>query len=364
MSSSECRSLKAGLAPKSLAKGEVANTGLAKAAPANAAPPKSDSASLEHLDPLAPESPALSEGKTSLMAVHALQVLCAAIWGLTFVAGKMAGVQASPLNATLWRFILAGVALAPLVARADPKTGWSLRSLKFKDALGIALSALTGLILYNLLFIEGLTRVDAGRGAVIVCCSPALIYLVSVSLTGTRLSFIRCLGVALSLTGTAWVVTSGNHARLFSLGLGAGDLLMLGCPVAWTAYSLLGGWVLKRVPPVQANALTVAASVAVMALVMPLVIGFSSESLGEPKSYSAATWGALAFLGLGGTAVGFTLYYLGIKRLGAYKAAAYINLVPVFGVLSGWLILSEKPETSLILGLALILLGIRLVQKY
>jgi drug/metabolite transporter (DMT)-like permease len=312
------------------------------------------------LEPGAPEvrlSGAQPEPKS---AVHLLQVLCAAVWGLTFVAGKIAGLQASPLNATLWRFILAGAVLAPLALRAERKAGRGLKSFNWQDFLAMILSGLTGLVLYNYFFIKGLSLVEAGRGSVIVCGSPALIYLASVPLFGTKLSLIRCLGVLLSAAGTAWVVTRGNPAALLEGGLGAGDLLMLGCPLSWTLYSLLGSRVVGRVAPLSANAWSVVAAVLMLLVLVPL----GGAPVSEAEGYSFATWGAMAFLGLGGTALGFTLYYLGIRALGAYKAASYINLVPVFGILSGWLILGERPQGSLIAGLVLILLGIRLVQKY
>jgi drug/metabolite transporter (DMT)-like permease len=223
----------------------------------------------------------------------------------------------------------------------------------------MSLAGLTGLVLYNYFFIKGLALVPAVRASVIVCCSPALIYLFSAPLFRERLTLVRCLGVALSLAGTAWVATNGRPLDAFSGSLGRGDMLMLACPLSWTAYSLISKAVVANVAPLPANALSAAAAVAILAFLVPA----SGESP-SPAGFGAATWAALAFLGLGGTALGFTLYYLGIKELGAHRAAAYINLVPVFGVLASWLMLGERPQAPVLAGLALILLGIRLVQRY
>jgi drug/metabolite transporter (DMT)-like permease len=295
----------------------------------------------------------------SLAAVHVLQVVCAAVWGLTHVAGRVAAAEASPLNAAFWRFAMAAMVLAPLALIADARAGRSLRDLAPRDWLGVALSALTGLVLYNLFFIKGLATVEASRGSVIVCVSPALIWLGSVLILGVKPTFAGAFGVALSALGTVWVATSGRPGAVLSGGVSFGDLLMMACPVVWAAYSLLGARLLGRVNPVSANALSVVAAVVMLAVLVPV----AGAPPGEAAGYGAATWASLAFLGLGGTAVGFTLYYLGIRALGAHRAAAYINLVPVFGVLSGWLILDERPKASLLAGLALILVGIRLVQR-
>jgi drug/metabolite transporter (DMT)-like permease len=285
-------------------------------------------------------------------------ILATALWGLTFTAGKVASREANPFNATLWRFILAGLILVPMAlsaSRAKPYFGLKLASLP-----GLILSGLTGLVLYNIFFIKALHLIPAGRGSVIVCCSPTLIYLGSVLFFKEKLKPISILGLALSIFGTAWAVSSGRPWDLWQTGLSRGDLLMLCCPLSWTAYSLLAKLVLKTNTPLAANAWSVAAAVIIMLIITPL----SGGSLSETSGYGLSTWSSLAFLGLGGTALGFTFFYKGIVTLGPHKAASFINLVPIFGIICSWLILKEKPDLSLFIGLFLILFGIRLVQKY
>jgi drug/metabolite transporter (DMT)-like permease len=230
-----------------------------------------------------------------------------------------------------------------------------LKSLPF-----LILSGLTGLVLYNFFFIKSLSLIQASRGSVIVCGSPVMIYLGSVIFFGEKLKTICIIGLILSIFGTTWAVSSGHPLELFSTGLSRGDLLMLLCPLSWTAYSLLAKQVLKQNSPLAANAWSVLAAVFMLMVVIPI----SGESLTEASEYSLLTWACLSFLGLGGTALGFTFFYKGIVMIGPHKASAYINLVPIFGIICGWLILGEIPGFSLFVGLALILIGIRLIQKY
>jgi drug/metabolite transporter (DMT)-like permease len=133
-------------------------------------------------------------------------------------------------------------------------------------------------------------------------------------------------------------------------------MLIAGCALCWAAYSLLGKLVLKRLSPLMA---TTWATFFGLAFLGPAALIEEGPSF----SYSPAGWAGLAFLGLLGTALGFTLYYQGILRLGAARAAVFINLVPVFGLLSGWLILDERLGWYLAAGLALVLSGIHLIQK-
>ena len=53
----------------------------------------------------------------------------------------------------------------------------------------------------------------------------------------------------------------------------------------------------------------------------------------------------------------------GIERSGPTAAASYVCLVPVFGVLSGWALLDERIGTSMLVGFALIVMGVREVQR-
>jgi drug/metabolite transporter (DMT)-like permease len=284
-------------------------------------------------------------------------VATTALWGVTFTAGKVAAGEASPFNATLWRFVLAGLVLVPMAVKAakgKPYLGLSWASLP-----ALILSGLSGLVLYNFFFLNGLRLIPASRASVVVCGSPALIYLGSVLFYGERLRAISVGGIALSIFGTAWAVSSGRPWELWATGLSRGDLIMLMCPFCWATYSLLAKKVLKRDTPLAANAWSCLAATLMMAAIVPA----SGGSLGEAAGYGLWTWVAIAFLGLGGSALAFTLFYQGILALGPHRAASFINLVPIFGILSGWLVLGETPGLSLFVGLAMILFGIRLVQS-
>jgi drug/metabolite transporter (DMT)-like permease len=80
--------------------------------------------------------------------------------------------------------------------------------------------------------------------------------------------------------------------------------------------------------------------------------------------FTLQTWAAVSFLGLFGTALGFTFFYRGILSLGPHKAGAYITLVPFFGLLSGALLLGESAGPSVFAGLFISLAGLALIQKY
>jgi drug/metabolite transporter (DMT)-like permease len=72
---------------------------------------------------------------------------------------------------------------------------------------------------------------------------------------------------------------------------------------------------------------------------------------------------ATIFLGLMGTTAAFMLFLKGIGQIGASRASIFINLVPVFGVLFSALILGESLGAGALLGGALVIMGVRLLNR-
>jgi len=70
----------------------------------------------------------------------------------------------------------------------------------------------------------------------------------------------------------------------------------------------------------------------------------------------------ILYLGIFSTVLANVWFAIGIEKIGPTSTSAYIFLVPVFGILSGWIILGENIGLSMILGFILIVGGVRKVQ--
>jgi drug/metabolite transporter (DMT)-like permease len=77
---------------------------------------------------------------------------------------------------------------------------------------------------------------------------------------------------------------------------------------------------------------------------------------------SGAVIAAILYLGAGGTALAFVWYADGIKVLGPARTAVFNNLVPVFGVLLGALLLAEPLTPSLLWGGLITVAGVSLAN--
>jgi drug/metabolite transporter (DMT)-like permease len=72
---------------------------------------------------------------------------------------------------------------------------------------------------------------------------------------------------------------------------------------------------------------------------------------------------ALFYLGFFGTVLGFVWYYQGIQHIGAIKASVFINFVPISAIVLSFFILREPLTGSLLLGTAMVLVGVYLTNR-
>lgn len=268
-------------------------------------------------------------------------------WGGTFIAGRLLAGQVSPLHAALLRFVIAALLLTLLTMRLEG----GLPRLSPRQLLAVTALGLTGIFSYNLCFFSGLELIRASRAALIIALNPVCITLGAALLFRERLSPLRLLGVLLSLSGAAIVISRGELAGLLAGGIGRGELLILGCVASWTLYSLIGKATMQGMSPLAAVTCSTLAGTALLAV--PALLG---GQLGQLATISVNSWLCIAYLGIFGTVIGFIWYFQGIQQIGASRAAIFINFVPLNGVLLAILLLGE-PLTQAVAGGGLLVIG-------
>jgi drug/metabolite transporter (DMT)-like permease len=276
-----------------------------------------------------------------------------AIWGGTFVGGKVVVAVMSPLMGSFLRYVIACVAL--LVAAFALEGG--LPRLTRKQWMGTFVLGLLGVFSYNLFFMGALDRLPASRAALIIAMNPVIAISISSLVLGERLSALRWLGVAIALIGVWIVVSHGNVVSIASAGVGMGELFMLCAVTSWALYTVIGRVVLQGLSPLAATNYA--------ALWGTLMLGAAAAPhLGEltPSQFEWRTVVSLLYLGVLGTAVAFVWYYTSIKRFGASIAVIFNNLVPVFGVAIGVLLLGEPLLASMLIGGAVAIGGVMMVS--
>ena len=281
-------------------------------------------------------------------------VLVAVIWGGTFIAGRVVTAEMPAAVAAWWRYVVASVALLVALLALER----SLPAVSARQCMGIALLGATGVLAYNLCFMQGLKTVPASRASLIIALNPAMTAVGAAIFFHERLTRMRTLGIVLALAGAATVITHGRPASVVEGGVGTGEILIVGCVLSWVAYTLIGKRMLAGLSAVAASTYAAWAGTAMLALATL----WGGDSLAPPPA-SVAAWASIAFLGVLGTAVAFVWYYEGVIELGAARAAVFINLVPVAAVTLGVLLLGEALEPATLVGGALVIAGIAALNR-
>ncbi|THB77431.1 MAG: DMT family transporter [Desulfobulbaceae bacterium] len=281
-------------------------------------------------------------------------ILTAFFWGGTFIAGKLLASEIHPLTASLLRFSVATIALYLILSWRGNKP--SLPEIQYLPRL--LLLGLSGIFCYNIFFFHGLSHIDAGRAALIIATTPLVITLLSIVILRERITLLKGAGVCISLFGALFVISNGHPTILFSQGIGIGERSLIGCVLSWAAYTIIGRTLVNKIPPI----LTVFYSSALGTLLL-LIPSLWLGLVPETGNLSMTGWLCILYLGVFGTAIGFSWYYQGLNRIGATRSAIFINLVPVFGMSLSVLIFSESIKSTVITGGILIICGIYLANK-
>jgi drug/metabolite transporter (DMT)-like permease len=272
----------------------------------------------------------------------------ALVWAANMVLLKaLLGALSPPaLSAIRFSFVVI-VAWAVALARGGPL------ALKRPDVPRVALAAFSGIALYQVLFMEGLSRTTAFASNLLQGMEP-LFGLVLVWATGGVVLARQFRGVGVAMAGAVlFFLQDASGGTLFTFG--SGDLLNLTSAFCFAVYSLLSGELFRRYPGhvVMAWSMTLGT--------LPLVL-WAAPALARTSwaSLSPAAWGALAFSAIGPVFVGYWIWNWAVARRGLAHASLYLFLDIVLTGVLAYLFLGEAMGPLRMTGAGLILAGLHL----
>lgn len=280
----------------------------------------------------------------------AMLLTLGAIWGGSFFFARVAVAEIPTLNLVLFRVAIAALALHLYLAVAGPS---------FRPALSMAgsffvLALLNNIIPFSLMF-AGQTELGAGAAAIINATTPFWTMILANILTDDeKLSPRKAAGVLTGIAGTAVMVGPGVLAE--SGGPLWAKLAILGMALSY-GLAAIHARRFRALPPqiVATGQLTVSS-----VIMLPVVLLWHGPH--GLFSASAGVWAAVLGLALLATSFGYILYFSLIRAAGATNASLVTLVVPVSAILLGTLFLGERLEMFEIAGMALIALGLLIVD--
>ncbi len=289
---------------------------------------------------------------------HLLLLGVVITWGATFVLIKDALRQSSPLLFVVFRMGLAALVLGCLYRRKLRRV--SLAALAGGTLVGVCLG------LGYALQTSGLRLTTPSKSAfltgLVVVMVPLLSLLAPLRAPGARRPrWTAGLGAILAFIGLLLLTmpaSGGWTAAALLSGFGAGELLTLGCALAYALHMLALAHAAPRLPYEQLAVIQIAAAALTVGLALPFF---------EPRPFfhpTAPALGALAVAALLATAAAFTIQSWAQQFLPATHTAVIFTLEPVFAALTSFLFLGERLGTRAGAGALLILAGIAVTELW
>jgi len=279
-----------------------------------------------------------------------LLMLMAVIWAVNFSVIKYATAVFSPLAFTGLRV---GIAAAVLMSIAFfRRRPWPPR----REIVTLILLGVVGNGLYQILFVEGLSRTKVGNAVLIVASAPAFIAIAS-RLKGIERVRRRTLyGVALSVAGVGLVVfgsARGDHSNATLIG----TLLVFIGVFCWTAFTVMLQPLAMKLDPIQLSALTMTGGMLPLLIVSPRALAATRwENIGP------VVWMSVFYASVISMVVAYLFWYRGLRVLGPTRTAVYSNLQPAIAIIVAWIFLNEPPTLWQGVGTGTIMTGIFLTR--
>lgn len=220
----------------------------------------------------------------------------------------------------------------------------------------VLLVGLLGPLLNQCLSISGLTRTPAGNAGLLGTTSPVWTAVLSAALGIERVSPRMWGAIALTVTGSASIVLA-SHGVDLSARYFAGNLLVLAAAFTWALTTILTKPLIGVLSPTR---LACWSNLLVLPVHGVLTVQYSPSSW----QLSAETWACIAYAGVLSTGLASIFWNYTIKTAGAALATIYTNLVPVFAMAAGFVLLGESVTWVQVGGGALIVGGVVLAHRW
>ena len=280
-------------------------------------------------------------------AVLATIVLVAMLIGGNFTALKFALDHSTPLLIAGMRTVIGGsVLLGVAIARGEKlPTERSALSKIFVVSVSIT-TVSSGLLVF------GVSRVPAGVASLVSSTMPLFTALLSFLLLSVAVTRRGALGLVVGLLGTGVLVSPSLGGETTAIGIGA----LVVSALAWAFGTVFMKWKdFGGISPMMLVGVQLAMSAVVLIPTALLIEGTTRTD------WSIGLFAPLLYAAVPANALTFALIAMVAQRASPTQAAATAYLIPVFGVLFGWLIRDEVLGIAEFIGGALVIVGVFVV---
>jgi drug/metabolite transporter (DMT)-like permease len=279
--------------------------------------------------------------------VLAVIVVVAMLIGANFSVLKFALDHTTPLLLTGMRTVIGSSFLVALALARGER--FPDRLVDYRNIFMVALSITT---ISSGFLVAGVNRVPAGVASLIASTMPLFTAGLSFLLLGVVVGRLGALGLAVGFAGTAVLALPSMSGGTAVVGV----IMMVVSALAWAFGNVYMKWRdFSRVSPLMLVGVQL-----MMSAAMLLPVALIVEGTAETDWSTGLLW-PLLYASIPANAVTFALMATVATRATPTQAAASAYLIPVFGVVFGWLIRDERLGPVEAVGGVLVVIGVYLV---
>lgn len=277
-------------------------------------------------------------------------LLAVVLWGISFIATKIALNELTPEAIILLRLILAIILL--LFIAVYTKRDFSI---SLKNHLGILILALVA-VFHLWIQITGLKFTSASNTGWIIGVTPVFMATLGFVIFKEKITSVKALGITIAFIGLMLLMSKGD---ILSIGFIShkGDFLVLASAFTWSIYSIMN----KKVSLSYSPLMTILFLFLMMTVII-LPFTLNRETINSVINLSIKGWIAILFLGIFCSGIAYVLWAQALKELEATKAGMFLYFEPFVTVFAAWLLLNEVIGFITILSGIIITFGVVLVN--
>ncbi len=270
----------------------------------------------------------MTENTRRLLPTFSL-VLAMLLWASSFVALKLAFRGYHPMQVIFGRMFIASLCFLPFVP-SFLKLNWRRSDLKY-----LLIMAICEPCLYFIFEARALELTSASQAGMITAILPLLVAILAWGWLKERISRQTLLGFSLAIIGACGLSLASETSSNAPNPL-LGNFCEFLAMVCAAGYTVSLKHLSSNYPPLF---LTAFQAFVGSLFFFPFLL---LPNVGLPGSWETTPALAVIYLGTLITFGAYGCYNYGVSRIPASQAAGYVNLIPVFGVILGMLILGDK----------------------
>jgi drug/metabolite transporter (DMT)-like permease len=273
-------------------------------------------------------------------------------WAFAFPFIKIGLRELSPVNLTILRlFTTCGFFLIFLLIVPRKFT-----PIQKKDIIPLFLLGFFGLVIYHLGLNYGETYISPSVASLIIATIPVFTVIFATFFLKEKITRYIALGVPISLTGVVMISLTGTSGDPFEVTYLSAALAVIVSALVGAGYTIAGKKLLQRYSPLS---LTVYAFLLGSLGLIPFL---SPSLIDEVTALSWLGWGAVLFLALLPTVVGYVLWYVALEMKTASEISAFLYFIPVLSTIISYFLFQDPITWFFIFGGILVIGGLLIVD--